>query len=312
MHALRATLILAPLLVASCATNPLNIPPPKHAIPVRVRPDMQAGVAESRPEAVASGYDAADGDGWRKGDALTYELVFDQPGRSHKFWLTIEVTRAPDESAELPRATVRTTLRGADGCELGTSPRRVDPTRLPEHAQDVYTAYAELITDATNGVPPADLQESIDADMDEGSPFYESQRMVFREIRRTAGPRYVRNTLKDPAIAATVGNVSIFDLAVAAFSPIKVLVDVNRLVEEQQAIVNFSDMPVSSPLRIPYVMTMGSSILFRFVVTIAPPLPPYALAGGVLEIAGVNEEDGNRQFSVRLISAKRGSAEPEL
>ena len=93
----------------------------------------------------------------------------------------------------------------------------------------------------------------------------------------------------------------------AAVSKIEVLIDVNQLRAEQDALANFEDVPVK-PIRMPYILTMGGSILLRFVVTLAAPNPPYALTGGILELAGVNEARGERHFLLRLVSAKRGAA----
>jgi hypothetical protein len=268
--------------------------------------------AESRPAALPSAFDVpAGGEPWRKGDSVAFALDFEDGDVRESFWLMMEVTRAPAEGSELARASVRTTMLELDGTEIGKSLRRVTPSRIRDSSHEIFAAYAAVVAAAAAGEPPEQIQESIDEDMSEGSTVDEARRTIYREMRRTVAPRFVRNRLKEPAINSSIGSISVLDLALSALAPAEVLVDVNRLNEEQSTVADFADIPVA-PLRIPFVVTVGGAIQFRFAVTLAPPEPPYGLAGGIIEIAGVNEARGDRRFLIRLIGAKRGPpVEPE-
>jgi hypothetical protein len=299
--------IAAAIFLSSCATNPLQIPPRPHALPHRPRPAEQAAVPESRPAAVPSGFDEPAGDdGWRAGDGITFELEFEDGTERHVFWLVMEVIRTGTSVDGAPRALVKTTLYDREGTELGVSRRRIDPQRIADSSTEILEAYNGLVNAAVLGEAPEKIQDTIDEEMTEGSAFDDARSLLFRELKKTVGARFVRDTLKDPAIKASIGSISVFDLAMAAVSPIEVLVDVNQLAAEQAAVEDFADIPASRPIRVPFVFTVGGAIHFRFAVTLTRANPPYALTGGLLELAGVNEARGDRRFLVRVVSAKRG------
>jgi hypothetical protein len=313
MRLTRALSLLALLLLSSCATNPLSIPPPPHALPSRPRGHRiteEGIVAESRPAAVPSGFDvaAAPDDSWRAGDSVTFELEFEDGSIQESFWFITEVTSPANKEEPLSRATVKTTLLDHDGAVIGTSQRKVTPSRLSDRSREVHDAYAAIVTAATNGETPAHLQELIDDELGEGTPFDDSRKAMFREMKRTVAPRFLRKRLEKPAINSSIGSISILDLALAALTPIEVLIDVQRLNEEQSIVEDFADVPVEKPMRLPFVMSIGGAIQFRFAVTLTTAVPPYVLTGGILEIAGVNEARGDRRFLLRIVGAKRGTA----
>jgi hypothetical protein len=295
------------LVLSSCATNPLRIPPPPHALPSRPRPTPEAIIAESRPAAVSSNFDAAaPGEPWRAGDSVAFSLEFENGAEREVYWLLVEVLDPVPEGDRPKKAQTRTTLLDKDGTVIGTAKRRQNPTPLCTSSQDLLDIYSELVTASLGGETPEQIQAMIDDDMAEGSPFVAARRAWFNELKRTLAPRFIRDKLKNPAITSTIGGLSVLDLVVGALAPIEVLVDINRINEEQAGVANFDDIPVTKPIRVPFVMSIGGSIQFRFAVTLTTPAPPYALSGGVLEIAGVNEACGEKRFIVRIVSAKRG------
>jgi hypothetical protein len=312
----RAFGLCALVLLTACATNPLHIPPPPHALPSRPRlvlataAEVEGGsAAESRPSAVPAGYaPGAAGESWRTGDRVAFALDFDDGPKRESFWLILEVIRGPRDEGELARAAVKTTLLAEDGTEIGTAIKRIAPHRIEDAATEIFGAYATLVSRAIEGVAAECIQDTIDEDLGEGSVFDDARRSAARELKRTGAPRFVRERLKEPAIAASIGSITVFDLAMAAVSPIELLIDVNRLAEEQTSLADFTDIPSASKVRVPLVMSIGGNILFRFSVTLAPPAPPYSLAGGLIEVAGVNEARGDRNFLVRLVGATRGEA----
>jgi hypothetical protein len=312
MRPTRALGLVGLFVLASCATNPLCIPPPPHALPSRprLRPAEEGVVAESRPSAVPEGFDAASKEpDWRAGDQVALALEFEDGGIREAFWMLVEVTAAADPAQPLSRATVRVTLLGEDGTEIGTTPRRIDPLRLPARSHEMYAAYARLVAAAQAGEAPESLQETIEDEMGEGTEFDECRKAWFREMRRTIAPRFLRKRLEEPALNSSLGGVSVLDVALSALVPPEVLVDVQRLGEEQALTEDFSDIPISRPIRLPFVFTLGGAIQLRFAITMTEPVPPYVLTGGILEIAGVNEARGDRRFLVRVVSAKRGAPE---
>jgi hypothetical protein len=310
MRPARALALLALLVLASCATNPLCIPPPPHALPKWRRPAEAAAAAESRPQAIAEGFDAPAGDdgAWRAGDSIALALEFEDGGVRERYWLRLEIEDEPvvrDDGSV--RVYVRTTLLDQDGAEIDSAVRRVNPDRIGEAGGELFAAYSSLVAAAASGTPPEQIQERIDEEMAEGSLVFDAMRTCFRELRRTAAPRFVRQRLKDPAINASIGSISIVDMAMAAIMPVEVLIDVVRLNEEQAALADFDDLPVQA-VRIPFVFSIGGTIHLRFAVTLAQPVAPYAMTAGLVEIAGVNEARGDRRFLVRVVGAKRGPA----
>jgi hypothetical protein len=300
--------LAAAILLSSCATNPLSIPPRPHVLPTRAQHAVeQAAAPESRPEAVPSGFDAAAGEDWRTGDSVTFAMDFEDGPEKTTFWLVMEVTRCPVGVDGTPRALVKTTLYSQDGTQIGTARRRIDPQRITDSSQEILDSYNGLINAAMLGEPADKIQDKIDEEMTEGSIFEDARRSAFRELKKTIAPRFVRDAVKDPAIKSSIGSINVFDLAMAAVTPPEVLVDVNQLKEEQTGVAEaFSDIPVPVPIRVPFVVTLGGAIQFRFAVTLTRPLPPYGLSGGLLEVGGVNESNGEKRFLLRIVSAKRG------
>src|SRR5262249_34386757 len=150
--------------------------------------------------------------------------------------------------------------------------RRVDPARIAECGEEVFADYTAIITAALAGEDLEKVQEKIEEDLGEGTIFEEARNGLFRELRKL-GPRFLREKLKEPAIKSSIGSLSMFDVAIAALSKIEVLVDVNQIKEEQTALANFEDIPVK-PIRVPFMMTIGGAIQFRFAITLASPKPP--------------------------------------
>jgi hypothetical protein len=220
----------------------------------------------------------------------------------------MEVTRCVLGPGDAPRALVKTTLYAEDGTEIGVGRRRIDPQRITDASQEVLESYNGLVNAAVTGDPPDKIQDKIDEEMTEGSVFDDARSATFRELKKTVAPRFVRETLKDAAIKSTLGSINVFDVAMSAVAPPEVLVDVNQLGEEQAGADAFSDIPIDRPIRIPFVMTLGGAIQFRFAVTLTRPYPPYSLSGGLLEVGGVNESSGDKRFLIRIVSAKRGEA----
>ena len=255
-----------------------------------------------------SGFDAPGGDDWRTGDSVTFAMDFEDGPDRTTYWLVMEVTKTPVGLADSPRALVKTTLYAQDGTELGTAKRRIDPQRITDASQEVLDSYNGLVNAAMLDEPADKIQDKIDEEMTEGSIFSDARRAVFRELKKTMGPRFVRESMKDAAIKSTIGSINLFDIAMSAVAPPEVLVDVNQLKDEQAGVHAFSDIPVPTPIRVPFVVTLGGAIQFRFAVTLTRPLPPYSLSGGIIEVGGVNEFNGEKRCLLRIVSAKRGQA----